>query len=71
MKVALIIDPLHEAAVDTNEPDRDDMVANIEKDIRDLPVGKDLVARVGLKEARNFRRQGLIVQRITVGNPQN
>jgi hypothetical protein len=29
------------------------------------------VARVGLKEARQILRRGLIVQRITDGNPGN
>jgi hypothetical protein len=67
----LIIDPLEEEAVDVDELNPNDLVANMEKGIRDLPVWQDLVARVGLKEARQILRRGLIVQRITDGNPGN
>jgi hypothetical protein len=67
----LILEPLDEEAVDVDELDPDDLVANMEKGIRDLPVWQDLVARVGLKEARQILRRGLIVQRITDGNPGN
>jgi hypothetical protein len=67
----LILEPLDEEAVDVDELDPDDMAANMEKGIRDLPVWQDLVARVGLKEARQILRRGLIVQRITDGNPKN
>jgi len=49
----------------------DDLDANIEQGIRDLPVWKDLVARVGLKEARKILRGGVLINRITDGNPQN
>lgn len=44
---------------------------NIERGIRDLPVWKNLVARVGLKEARKILRRGLFINRITDGNPGN
>jgi hypothetical protein len=63
--------PLEEEDVDVNELDPDDMSVNIEKGIRDLPVWKDLVSRVGLKEARRILRRGLIVQRNIYGNPKN
>jgi hypothetical protein len=53
------------------ELDDDDLPANVEKGIRDLPVWKDLVARVGLQEARNILRRGLMVNRIINGNPDN
>jgi hypothetical protein len=67
----LILEPLDEEAVDVDELDPDDLAANMEKGIRDLPVWQDLVARVGLKEARQILRRGLIVHRITDGNPKN
>ena len=48
-----------------------EMAANIEKGIRDLPVWKDLVMRVGLKEARKLLRQGMFINCVTDGNPKN
>jgi len=36
-----------------------------------LPVWKDLVARVGLNEARKILGGGVLINRITDGNPQN
>ena len=53
------------------ELEEDDLPANVEKGIRDLPVWQDLVARVGLQEARNILRRGLMVNRIIDGNPEN
>jgi hypothetical protein len=35
------------------------------------PVWKDLVADVEIKEARQILRQGLLMNSITDGNPQN
>jgi hypothetical protein len=67
----LTVDPLEEAAVDIDELDQDDLATNLERGIRDLPVWKDLVARVGLKEARKILRQGMLINRITDGNPEN
>ena len=67
----LMVDPLPEEVVDVDEPDQDDLAVDIEKGIRDLPVWKDLVARVGLKEARKILRQGMLINRITDGNPGN
>ena len=49
----------------------DEMAADIEKGLRDLPVWKDLVARMGLKEARKILRQGILMNWITDGNPGN
>lgn len=65
-----LVDPqeLEELA---GELDDDDLSANVEKGIRDLPVWKDLVARVGLKEARQILRRGVLINRLTDGNPQN
>jgi hypothetical protein len=67
----LILEPLEEATVDVDELDPNDLVANMEKGIRDLPVWKDLVARVGIKEARAILRRGLVINQITDGNPKN
>jgi len=47
------------------------MAVHMEQGIRDLPVWKDLVARVGLKEARQRLRQGMLTNWITDGNPEN
>jgi hypothetical protein len=49
----------------------DEMAVHMEKGIRDLPVWKDLVARVGLKEARKILRHGMLINWITDGNPTN
>jgi len=68
----LTLDPLEEEAeLDIDELDQDDLATNLERGIRDLPVWKDLVARVGLKEARKILRQGMLINRITDGNPKN
>lgn len=49
----------------------DKLVADVELTIRDLPVWKDLVQRVGLREARKILRQGYLLRLFTDGNPQN
>lgn len=53
------------------ELDDDDLPANVEKGIRDLPVWQDLVARVGLEEARKILRCGLLAGRLPETNPEN
>jgi len=63
--------PPEAAAVDVDELSLDELAQNVERGIRGLPVWKDFVARFGLKEARAILRRGLIVQRITGGNPEN
>jgi hypothetical protein len=47
------------------------LAADLELGIRDLPVWKDLVQRVGLTEARNILRQGLTLRLLTDGSPEN
>jgi hypothetical protein len=47
------------------------MSANVERGIEDLPVWKEYVQRFGLEEARRILRRGLLINRITDGNPQN
>ena len=47
------------------------MAVHMEKGIRDLPVWKYLVARMGFKEARKILRQGMLMNAITDGNPGN
>jgi len=49
----------------------DEMAVHMEKGIRDLPVWKYLVARMGFKEARKILRQGMLRNAITDGNPGN
>ena len=49
----------------------DDLPANVEKGICDLPVWKDMVARVGLKEARRILRCGLLAGQLPECNPEN
>lgn len=66
----LIVEPLEPEALAT-EPDPDYMTANVEKGIRDLPVWKNLVARVGLAEARRILRCGLLANRLPDTNPEN
>jgi hypothetical protein len=50
---------------------REEMSADVEKGIRDLPVWKDYVQRFGLEEARKIVRRGLLINQITDSNPQN
>jgi hypothetical protein len=45
--------------------------ANLEKGIRDLPVWKELVRRVGLKEARKILKLGVMSAQGVSGNPRN
>jgi hypothetical protein len=54
-----------------SQPNLDKLVADVELTIRDLPVWKDLVVRVGLREARKILRQGYLLRLFTDGNPQN
>ena len=49
----------------------DDLAANIERGIRDLPVWKDNVRRLGLRAARAILRRGLVINQITDGNLRN
>jgi hypothetical protein len=49
----------------------DELAANVEPGIRDLPVWKDYVRRFGLKEARAILRRGLVINQITDGSPRN
>jgi len=49
----------------------DDLSADLEKGIWDLPVWKDYVRRFGLKEARNILRRGMVINQITDGSPRN
>jgi hypothetical protein len=49
----------------------DDLAADIEQGIRDLPVWKDYVRRFGWKAAREILRRGLVINQITDGNPGN
>jgi hypothetical protein len=46
----------------------DFMAENLERGIRDLPVWKNLVKRVGLSEARKILRRGLLIHQITDGS---
>ncbi|HZI34020.1 MAG TPA: hypothetical protein VFF11_16895 [Candidatus Binatia bacterium] len=48
-----------------------DVAINVEKAICDLPVWKDLVARVGLQKARKILRRGVFIDQITDGSPRN
>ena len=50
---------------------REEMSANVEIGIEDLPVWKEYVQRFGLEEARKILRQGLLINQLTDGNPQN
>lgn len=52
-------------------PQAEEMSANVERGIEDLPVWKEYVQRFGLEEARKILRRGLLINRITDGNPQN
>ena len=42
-----------------------------EEGLPDLPVWKDLVARMGLKEARRILRCGLLAGQLPECNPEN
>jgi pilus assembly protein TadC len=49
----------------------DEIVAGTEKGIRDTHAWKDMVRRVGLKEARIILRLGLLSSQMPEGNPKN
>lgn len=49
----------------------DEMSANVERGIQDLPVWQEYVQRFGLAEARKILRRGLLINQLTDGNPQN
>ncbi len=49
----------------------DELAADLERGIKDLPVWKDYVRRFGLKEARNILRRGMVLNQITDGSPRN
>jgi len=50
---------------------QDELVADLARGIKDLPVWKDYVRRFGLKAARNILRRGLVLNEITDGNSEN
>ena len=50
---------------------REEMAANVEIGIEDLPVWKEYVQRFGLEEARKILRRGLLINQLTGGNPRN
>jgi hypothetical protein len=49
----------------------DRFAAGQERDFRDLPVWRQYVRRFGLERARQILRQGLLINLLTGGNPQN
>jgi hypothetical protein len=49
----------------------DEIVAGTEKGIRDTHAWKDMVRRVGLKEARRILKLGLLASQLPGSNPQN
>lgn len=49
----------------------DRLIADVELTIRDLPVWKNLVKRVGLRAARKILRQGYLISQLTDGDPHN
>ena len=50
---------------------REEMSANVEIGIEDLPVWKEYVRRFGVEETRKILRRGLLINQMTDGNPQN
>jgi len=60
-----------DAAKPSAQAQREEMSANVEIGIEDLPVWKEYVQRFGLAEARKILRRGLLINQITDGNPQN
>ena len=48
-----------------------EIAAGVEKGIRDTPAWKDMVRRVGLKEARRILKLGLLANQIADNNPLN
>ena len=49
----------------------DRLVADQERNFRDLPVWREWVQRFGLAAARKFLRRGLVINQLTDGNPDN
>jgi hypothetical protein len=49
----------------------DELAADIETGIRDLPVWKDHVRRLGLKRTRQILWRGILIRLLTDGKPQN
>jgi hypothetical protein len=49
----------------------DELAADMERGIQDLPVWKEWVQRFGLAVARKFLRRGLVINQLTDGNPDN
>jgi len=49
----------------------DELAADTERGIRDLPVWKEWVQRFGRAVARKFLRRGLVINQLTDGNPDN
>jgi hypothetical protein len=49
----------------------DELAADMERGIRDLPVWREWVQRFGLAVARKFLRRGLVINQLTDGNPDN
>jgi len=49
----------------------DEIVAGTEKGIRDTHAWKDMVRRVGLKEARRILKLGLLASQLPDRNPKN
>jgi hypothetical protein len=60
-----------DAAKPCAQAQREEMSANVETGIQDLPVWKEYVQRFGIEEARKILRRGLLINQITDGNPQN
>ena len=60
-----------DAAKPCAQAQREEMAANVEIGIEDLPVWKEYVQRFGLEEARNILRRGLLINQLTDGNLQN
>ena len=49
----------------------DRLAAGQERNFQDLPVWQEYVRKYGLKRARQIPRQGLFINMITDGNPEN
>ena len=60
-----------DAAKPSAQAQREEMAANVEIGIEDLPVWKEYVQRFGLEEARKILRRGLLINQLTGGNPRN
>jgi hypothetical protein len=60
-----------EAAVRFSKANQDQIVAGVEKGIRDLPVWKNMVRQIGLKAARQRLKLGLLGSQMPEGNSEN